>query len=195
MFYQQGARKFINLIPKPTPKSPGLMPTTDSQLTMSLGVTKSGRRHLPLILGRQRDWKTFCQATKAVCPTILFEWLGDSCLISIMHPLIKTVGGTATQCTPGMTNKPKPGGTYTCHGHAASILAIQSKYSNKQQNIGGDSTLKEKYSSAENLWHNWHSLSDNRHLGVRLLLWQSSKTNNTLTVSIRVCCGGRSTLF
>ena len=50
---------------------------------------------------------TLCQTPKAVYPT-LYWWIGseDNWMCSIKLPLLKAVGGAATQCTPGICHGP-----------------------------------------------------------------------------------------
>ena len=88
--------KLINLIPNHHTTSPGWTPTTDSELTMSLGGAKPGKKEdpsSPCMKGRWIGW--LCQAPKAVCPPIFLEWLGNSWLSGISLPPTQSNRGSS----------------------------------------------------------------------------------------------------
>ena len=88
-----GASKLINLIPNHH--------TGITRFHMHLiqswqwqWVDPICKRSLYTIKGRWRDWG-LCQATKAIRPTILLEWLKDSWQSSIRLPLLQSSGGSS----------------------------------------------------------------------------------------------------
>ena len=55
---------------------------------------------------------------KAVCSTILNEWLVDSCLINMRHPLFERMKGAVTKGISDIGHKPTPGGTCACNWYS-----------------------------------------------------------------------------
>ena len=93
-----------------TPESPGLMSTTDSELTMSPGGALPGKGDLSLSY-REGGWiGQLYQASKVLCPSIWMECLDDSLMNSMKLSPTPTVGEAATWCTPSMGHGPSPGG-------------------------------------------------------------------------------------
>ena len=78
--------------PITTLESPSIMPTTDTELIVSLGGTKPGRKDPPELCMKGGGVGWYCQAPRDVYPFLSHKWLGDSCYSSRMHCQHNAVG-------------------------------------------------------------------------------------------------------
>ena len=178
--------------------SPGSTSIKDSELAMTLGGTKPGKEDLspPCREDAGNGWLSV-EPLKSVCPTILTEWLEDSWVA--WGPLLKTVKGPASQCTPGIGHRPSPEGTYACwlytpkvcnganHNGWAPIDEHTSHIGTWKQKAGtvtdtnlrklevGSPLKKKFYLRTKGIF----GISLRRHLGLGLLLQHNGRANNT----------------
>ena len=120
---------------------------------------------------------TLCQAPKAICPTILIDWLEDSHLSSMWLPLLIVVEGVATHFFPDMDHRPVPKGTYACHVYTpkgcsganptgdplekmAGTLEPENKHHNKYQHEKICGRLNSENSPEEDPWHMAEKVSE-----------------------------------
>ena len=158
--------------------------------------TTSKRRHLPTILGRQRNKVNICQALKPVCSTILIEWLGTAEWVAWSFPYSNCRRGshwmhfwcgplTTTRkqiCLPWIYSK----GLQCCWLLQFSLhwwtwqpygnLKLESKHQHDTWVIGRLNSERENLPVET---HGKVSISLRRHLGLWLLLLQYSGEANS----------------